>query len=72
MPELFNKYKITEKELEIIHFIRDGLISKKIADEMNLSVETISTYRKIKGLEKSWALPISIPACLFSLIITKC
>ena len=44
--EVFKKYKISAKELEIIHFIRDGLRSKEIADEMNLSVETISTYRK--------------------------
>jgi len=32
--------------MEIIHFIRDGLTSKEIAEKMNLSVETISTYRK--------------------------
>ena len=45
-PEFFKKYKISAKELEIIHFVRDGLTSKEISDEMNLSVETISTYRK--------------------------
>jgi DNA-binding NarL/FixJ family response regulator len=36
---------LTHKEIQISHFIRDGLRSKEIAGKMNISVRTVSAHR---------------------------
>jgi DNA-binding NarL/FixJ family response regulator len=36
---------LTHKEIQISHFIHDGLRSKEIADKMNISVRTVSVHR---------------------------
>lgn len=37
---------LTDREIEIIEFIADGLCSKKIAKELYISVRTVETHRK--------------------------
>ncbi len=37
---------LTHREVEICHFIHDGLASKEIADLLNCSLETIRSHRK--------------------------
>ena len=41
-----NEKHITSRELEIIHYITEGLTSTEIADKLFLSVSTIDTHRK--------------------------
>ena len=40
------KYSLTEREIEIVRFVREGLDSYQIADKMNLSYHTIKTHRR--------------------------
>ncbi len=40
------KYSLTEREIEIMRFVRDGLDSYQIADKTNLSYHTIKTHRR--------------------------
>jgi DNA-binding NarL/FixJ family response regulator len=53
IPSQLMKYKLTERELEIIHLIKDGMTTKKIAETLYLSEYTIETHRKniLKKLE---------------------
>jgi DNA-binding NarL/FixJ family response regulator len=44
--EISKKYSLTEREIEIVKFVRDGLDSYQIADNMNLSYHTIKTHRR--------------------------
>jgi DNA-binding NarL/FixJ family response regulator len=44
--EISKKYSLTEREIEIVGFVRDGLDSYQIADNMNLSYHTIKTHRR--------------------------
>jgi DNA-binding NarL/FixJ family response regulator len=44
--EISKKYSLTEREIEIVRFVRDGLDSYQIADKMNLSYHTIKTHRR--------------------------
>lgn len=37
---------VTEREIEIIKFIAEGLSNKQIADKLNLSTHTVNTHRK--------------------------
>ena len=37
---------LTNRELEVFRLIGDGLDSKEIADQLNLSIKTISTHRE--------------------------
>lgn len=37
---------VTEREIEIIKYIADGLSNKQIADKLNLSTHTVNTHRK--------------------------
>ena len=39
-------FTVTERELEIVKFIAEGLSNKLIADKLNLSTHTINTHRK--------------------------
>lgn len=38
--------KISEREIEIIQLVAEGLSNKEIADKLNLSLHTINTHRK--------------------------
>jgi DNA-binding NarL/FixJ family response regulator len=44
--EISKKYSLTEREIEIVKFVRDGLDSYQIADNMNLSYHTVKTHRR--------------------------
>jgi len=39
-------YNVTEREIEIIKYIAEGLSNKQIADKLNLSTHTVNTHRK--------------------------
>ena len=39
-------HHLTQRELEVSYMIRNGLSSKEIADQLNISVETVRTQRK--------------------------
>ncbi|MEB2776516.1 response regulator transcription factor [Algoriphagus sp. D3-2-R+10] len=40
------KYKLSRRETEIIHLIKDGIQNKEIANMLNLSKQTVETHRK--------------------------
>ncbi len=44
--ELSKKYALTEREIEIIRYVRDGLDSYQIANKTSLSYLTIKTHRR--------------------------
>jgi DNA-binding NarL/FixJ family response regulator len=44
--EISKKYSLTEREIEIVRFVKDGLDSYQIADCMNLSYHTVKTHRR--------------------------
>lgn len=37
--------QLSERELEVIHLIRDGLSSKEIADKLTISIKTVEVHR---------------------------
>jgi len=37
---------LTDRELEVLHLLGGGMSTKEIADELNLSVKTVETYRE--------------------------
>lgn len=39
-------FGVTEREIEIIKYIAEGLSNKQIADKLNLSTHTVNTHRK--------------------------
>ena len=39
-------FNVTEREIEIIKYIAEGLSNKQIADKLNLSTHTVNTHRK--------------------------
>ena len=41
-----NAFKLSAREIEIIHLIKDGRHTKQIADDLHLSNHTIETHRK--------------------------
>ncbi|MFC5626523.1 response regulator transcription factor [Algoriphagus winogradskyi] len=41
-----SRYKLSRRETEIIHLIKDGIQNKEIAQMLNLSKQTIETHRK--------------------------
>ena len=41
-----SKYKLSRRETEIIHLIKEGIQNKEIAEMLNLSKQTIETHRK--------------------------
>ncbi|MBI4844056.1 MAG: response regulator transcription factor [Nitrospirae bacterium] len=40
------RHKLTPKEIEVCNMIRNGLTSKEIGNQLNLSVQTINKHRK--------------------------
>jgi DNA-binding NarL/FixJ family response regulator len=44
--DVSKKYSLTEREIEIIRFVREGLDSYQMADNMHLSYHTIKTHRR--------------------------
>lgn len=40
------KYKLSRRETEIIHLIKDGVQNREMAEMLNLSQQTIETHRK--------------------------
>lgn len=42
----FSQHKLSEREIEVITFIAEGLTSKEMADRMFISEHTIKTHRK--------------------------
>jgi DNA-binding NarL/FixJ family response regulator len=36
---------LSEREIEVINFIRDGLSSKEIADKLGISIKTVEVHR---------------------------
>lgn len=44
--DFINKYKLSKRELEVIHFVVEGFTNTKIADKLFLSTYTIDTHRK--------------------------
>ena len=37
---------LTKREMEILKLIRQGLLSKEIADQLNISIYTVNNHRK--------------------------
>lgn len=50
-PPMGKENNLTMREKEILKLIAEGLLSKEIADKLNISVNTVNTYRQ-KILEK--------------------
>lgn len=47
MPDYLKKFsKLTNREIDIISFIAQGYNSSQIAEEANISYETVSTHRR--------------------------
>jgi DNA-binding NarL/FixJ family response regulator len=44
--EAIKKHKLTEREVEIIRGLADGLTSDTIADDLSISLHTVRTHRK--------------------------
>lgn len=44
--DLNNTFNLTKRELEILTLIKEGLTSKQISDQLNISTNTILTHRK--------------------------
>ena len=38
--------KLTEREIQILTMMQEGLISKEVAAVLNISVRTVETYRR--------------------------
>ncbi len=43
--------ELTKRELEILHFVKKGFLSKEISDKLSISVHTVNTHRQ-RFLEK--------------------
>lgn len=48
LVSIFNddNQSLTKREMEILHLIRQGLLSKEIADRLNISIYTVNNHRK--------------------------
>jgi DNA-binding NarL/FixJ family response regulator len=44
--DISKKYSLTEREIEIVRYVKEGLDSYQIADKMYLSYHTIKTHRR--------------------------
>ena len=45
-PEKTDKSKLTNREIELIKYLSNGLLQKEIADKMNISQRTVETHKK--------------------------
>lgn len=45
-PKIFQEFKLSEREIEIIEFIGEGFTSKEIAKRLFISEHTVKTHRK--------------------------
>jgi DNA-binding CsgD family transcriptional regulator len=45
------QYELTDREIEILKLVRNGLLSKEISDKLSISVHTVNTHRQ-RFLEK--------------------
>jgi DNA-binding CsgD family transcriptional regulator len=45
------EFELTKRELEILKFVKEGLLSKEISDKLSISVHTVNTHRQ-RFLEK--------------------
>lgn len=43
-PDMSDSYNLTDREREILKLLADGLLKKEIADNLDLSVHTVSTH----------------------------
>jgi DNA-binding NarL/FixJ family response regulator len=43
--------ELTNREIEILQLVKDGLLSKEISDKLSISVHTVNTHRQ-RFLEK--------------------
>ncbi len=41
-----NKYELSDREIEVLALIAKGYMNKTIADELNISINTVLTHRK--------------------------
>ena len=41
-----NKIQLTERELQVLKLISKGLSTKEISSELNITTNTVNTYRK--------------------------
>ena len=48
------KVSLTQREVQILKMIKEGLLSKEISDKLSISVHTVNTHRQ-RMLEKLWA-----------------
>lgn len=48
LVSIFNNdnQSLTKREIEILQLIRQGLLSKEIADRLNISIYTVNNHRK--------------------------
>ena len=47
MKSLLNIVPLTNRETEVLQFMKQGWLSKEIADTLNVSINTINTHRPI-------------------------
>ena len=46
MPEVLQRKILTDREIEVMTLIVQGLINKEIADKLNIGLATVITHRK--------------------------
>ena len=44
--DFINQFRITEREIEIVELLKDGLTNYQVADQLNISIHTVETHRK--------------------------
>ncbi len=44
--DFINQFRITEREIEIVELLKDGLTNYQVANQLNISVHTVETHRK--------------------------
>jgi DNA-binding CsgD family transcriptional regulator len=45
------EFELTKREIEILRYVKDGLLSREISDKLFISVHTVNTHRQ-RFLEK--------------------
>ena len=44
--DFINQFRITDREIEIVELLKNGLTNYQVADQLNISVHTVETHRK--------------------------